>query len=479
MRLLQLLCALLVASLALAGCMSDDGDDGGPEPTPTPSTPPQPPEDPLAEGSGHFHGDPAQHQFLWHYAFASRDPILSNPANAAGLHAMDLAGDHLFGALYGSHVGAVDGGLAVWDLADPLQPRLTGRVALPGAVGGDRSIEATDDGEFVVLATEPITCFGQLGTNPADAYLIDVRDKANPRIADALTILGPSLGGVGIAPGLGIHSVVVHRYGDTDYAFLMGRVYEIVRGGPSGATLVDTGASLPVGHDLYVRDTPWGSVWGLSANGGTNFQIFDLTDPTAPQEIAIFEGADGHYLHTADAHFFEDGQAVVILTTEDWTDVQSVMWVFDATALRDHDAGGEPLVLEPAHTYTTPGNHTAAGLSFSMHNPRFGDDGILDLSHYHGGLWQLDFRAPENRLHPVPIAYAVYAEGTPPLAKDPQQDAVERNLCGLGAGLDTPTYMDVERGPNGVLYAADVYMGLYTFAPTAEHPVYGGMVAAP
>lgn len=475
MRLLPTLCALLVGGLGLAGCLSEEGPDRAPDVTVPPQAPAPPPEDPLAEGSGHFHGDPGQHQYLWRYAFAGRDPILSNPANAAGLHALDLADGHLFGALYGSHVAAVDGGMAVWDLADPLQPRLTGRLALPGAVGGDRSIEATDDGDFVVLATEPLTCFGQLAANPADAYLVDVRDKANPRIADALSVAGPSLGGgTTIGARLGVHSVVIHRYGDEDYAFLMGHVYRIARGGATGATLVDTGATLPVGHDLYVRDTPWGGVWGLSANGGSNFQIFDLTDPTAPKEIAVFEATDGHYLHTADAHFFEDGQAVVILTTEDWTDVQSVMWVFDATALRGHDPAADPVVLEPAYTYTTPGNHTAVGMSFSMHNPRFGDDGLLDLSHYHGGLWQLDFRAPEHRLQPVPVAYAVYSEGTPPIAKDPQQDAVEQNVCGLGTGLDTPTFMDVERGPDGVLYAADVYMGLYTFAPTAEHPVYGG-----
>ncbi len=462
--------ALLLAA-SLAGCVG--GTDEAPEPTPTPE-PTGMPEDPMPEGDGHDHGDVSQHKFLWNYEFTARDPILSNPANAAGLHALDIGGGYLFGATYGSHSAGVDGGMQIWDIREPNVPVHVGAFRLQGAVGGDRSLEVTDDGNFAVLATEPLTCFGQVSTNPADVYLIDTRDKTNPVVADVVSIVGGGLGapgGVG-SPALGVHSVVVHTFGEDDYAFLMGDIYRIERGGPTGATLVDTGSSINVGHDMYIRDTPWGT-WALSANGGRNFQIYDVTDPVNPVEIAVWEGDGIRYLHTADMAIFDDGQALVALSSEDWEDHPSLVWIFDVTELQNHDLAGEPLVLEPKATWVNPGEHTAEGLSFSLHNPRWAEDGIFTISSYHGGLWQLDFRAEHQRFDPEEIAYAVYAEGTPPVVEDPVYDTVESSLCGLGIGIDAPTYMDVELGENGTLYAADVFMGLYTFKPAETHPVYG------
>jgi hypothetical protein len=212
-------------------------------------------------------------------------------------------------------------------------------------------------------------------------------------------------------------------------------------------------------------------VWGLVATG-SNFRVYDLTDPVQPRMIAIWDDEDRHYLHTADVAFFDDGQIIMILTSEDWQDHVSPMWVFDATELATYH-GEDPLGLEPAYQWGNPSGRTAVNMHFSIHNPRFHDDGILTLSHYHGGLWQFDFRHADFRTEPAVFAYAVYADGTPPLMMDPVQNLLESTVCGLGLGLDTPMYMDVEIGPGGILYAADVMMGLYVFTPTDEHPVYG------
>lgn len=146
------------------------------------------------------------------------------------------------------------------------------------------------------------------------------------------------------------------------------------------------------------------------------------------------------------------------------------MWMLDGTELMNNP--DEPLLMEMIGSWQNPESLPATNVRFSMHNPRM-DDGIMTLSMYHGGLWQFDFRHESFRADPAEIGWAVYAEGAVPQVEDIVFDTVESQLCGLGINIDAPTYMDVELGPNGELYAADVYMGLYAFTPTADHPVYG------
>ncbi len=485
---------LMTALVAVSGCLDNDGDSGndGTNPGDLPAAVRYDlPEDPMPEGPDHDHTAPAAHKFLWNYAFGARDPLMQNQAQIAGLHALDLQDNHLFGAVYGANTVAINGGLAIWSLADPANPVMTGRVNIPGAVGGDRSMEATIDGNFVVMGTEPVSCLGQVNPVPIDVYLFDTSNKAQPMIVDVLTSVEKTTAEPGLNPdltpsvGLGLpgeHSIAVHRIQDRDYAFVFGHIYEIVVDEITGGQLVDTGSKVNVGHDMYVRDTPWGDVWALSANGGGGLQIFNVTDPLNPVEIGIWdlpgrqelkdETGIEYYMHTADVAFFED-QIVVIVSSEDWLDWPSPMWILDGTGLNEVKEGEEAMLLEAIGVWQNPGNHTALGTSFSLHNPRFGEDGILTISSYHGGLWQMDFRHPDLRADPAEIAYAVFAEGEQTLLQDPVHQTIESNLCGLGLALDAPTYMDVELGPEGHMYAADVYMGLYAFAPTEDHPVYG------
>lgn len=450
------------------------------------------PADPMPEGPDHDHASPEQHRFLWNYDFSSRDPLMQNAANVAGVHALDVQAGYLFGAVYGSHSASVDGGLVIWDLADPAHPVETGRWTIPGSVGGDRSMEATVDGDYAVIATEPVDCAGHV--NPAGgtigAYLIDTSDKTLPIVSDVMTINRQTLGDAPAAAGtlaqgqvpggleLGQHSVSVHRILGEDYAFIAGKIFHIERN-EQGARLVYL-SSVPTGHDLYVRDTPWNTTWALAANGGGGLLVYDVTDPTQPFELAVWDlpGRDeletDYYFHTADVSF-QDGQVVIVLTSEDWGETVSPLWVIDGNQLVGQtDAPEKPILLEHIGTWHNPGNHSAlAGLTFSLHNPRFHDGGLLTLSSYHGGMWQLDVRHPEFWAEPAPIAYAAYAEGTPTMTSDPLESAVQQNLCGLAINLDAPSYWDVEVGADGTTYLADGFMGLYTFTPTADHPVYG------
>jgi hypothetical protein len=493
MKAWALLGLLLLATLSGCSGRGPGGDGGGPDGRGSPQRLALP-EDPMPEGPGHDHGEPDQHRFLWNYAFSHRDPLLQDEANVAGVHALDVQNGWLFGAVYGAHAVSANGGLVIWDVhTDPARPAEVGRWTIPGSVGGDRSMEATPDGDFAVISTEPVDCAGHVnpGGGVIAAYLIDARDKARPFVADALSVAGRTLGDVesgspGAAPGqLAEHSVAVHRILDQDYAFVFGKIYRIDRTEQGGRLVyVNT---ISTGHDIYVRDTPWGTVWALSANGGGGLVVWDVTDPAKPFQLATWDLPDRkrlesegveHYFHTADVSF-QEGRPILVLTSEDFAQHASPLWVLDGAPLAGaKDAPESPHQLEMVGTWRNPGNHSAlAGLTFSLHNPRFHDGGILTLSSYHGGMWQLDVRGAGFWKEPAPIAYAVYAEGTPPLFADPVEALVQEHLCGLAISLDTPSYWDVEVGADGVAYLADGVMGLYTFTPTADHPVYGG--AAP
>ncbi len=496
------LLAALLAVGALAGCTGTSDDDGsgpggdGDGFTYPPATRHDLPDDPMPEGADHDHADPAQHKFLWNYEFSARDPLLQNQANVAGVHALDVQNGYLFGAVYGSHAASVDGGLVIWDVhTDPAHPQQVGRWTIPGSVGGDRSMEATPDGDFAVIATEPFDCAGHLNPGGAvAAYLIDARDKALPVVADVLTVSGKTVGDVMTAdPNAGVgagelaeHSVAVHRIQDEDYAFVFGKIYHIQRG-EQGGRLVYV-SSISTGHDIYVRDTPWNTTWALSANGGGGMVVWDVTDPASPFELATWdlparkelasEGVE-YYFHTADVSF-QPGQVVLVLTSEDFGDHVSPLWIVDGNPLQGatEPPAGDPYQLKEIGTWQNPGNHNSlAGLTFSLHNPRFHDGGVLTLSSYHGGMWQLDVRNPEFWANPQPIGYAVYAEGTPSLTADPIEGLVQKQLCGLEIALDAPSYWDVEVGVDGITYLADGFLGLYTFKPTADHPVFGGAAA--
>lgn len=476
----RILAVALASVFLLSGCASTENGD----PAPTTSGPlvhgrlPTPP-DQMPEGGSHDHADPAQHQFLFNYEFSDRDPLMSNQVNSAGLHAMDLQNGYLFGAIYGSHAVSVDGGMQIWDVhTDPAHPQPLGKWTIPGSVGGDRSIGATSDGNFVVIGLEPVDCLGHVNPFGAavNAYLLDVTDKSLPIVADVVTAGGGTIGApTAVAPKLGQHSVFVHKIGNIDYAFLFGDIYRIDISENLGAKLVYV-AGVPTGHDLYVRDTPWNTTWALTANGSGNgaLEIWDITDPTQPFQIGIWNKADpdpGYYYHTADVDFIGN-QTLVMLASEDFGPHVSPFWLFDGNGLRSVERGEEAIELDVLGSWSNPWNHTAANIRFSLHNQRFHDDGIMTITSYHAGFFQFDLRYPEFWAEPSLIASAAYADAT---GVNAARDPIEaQNDCGLAITNDAPEFMDPAIGQNGILYMADAFMGLYTFVPSSTHPVYGG-----
>ena len=435
--------ALLV--LLVAGCVSPGGTRSVPAPpAAVDGAWPLPIEDPM--GQDHDHSDPTAHGVAWNFEQVAHHPVAGNAGHSAGAHAMDHQNGVLFVAAYGGDADA-EGGVFVFDVADPASPVLTGRVRLAGSLGGDRSVEATDDAAFAVLATEPLTSLGHLSPTPGGIWLIDARDKANPRVV-AYANTGP----------LGAHSVAIHRISGKDYVFVGAasdrNVFEIVR---APVPLLVPIGERPIGHDAVVQDDPVLGVPLLyTANGGAGFEVYDVSNPAAPVLVAgwnIPDRGDRYYVHHSAVAFIE-GRRILVVESEDWEDYPSPLWVLDATDFED---------IEVLGNWSNPGGHAADALRYSLHNPIFVGDKLV-VAHYHGGVWALDLSTAEKRAAPPVLGVFLPSEPGGKPGK-PAGYPVMQRLGRSFAVTDAPMTMDV-KVVGDLVYAADLHTGVYALKPT-------------
>lgn len=434
---MRALVGVLVLLLA-AGCVTTDPADVAPEVPPS-----APLEDPLVRD--HDHADAALHAYAWNTRQLAHDPLAGGPGVNAWSHALDVQAGHLFVATWGDTAGA-DGGVWVFDLADPEAPQALGRFRHPGSLNGDLSMKATSDGAFVVLSTEPLTSFGQASPFGPGLYLIDARDKSAPTLAQYL-------------PGRGTHSVTIHSIGGRDIVFSAATadpltIHEIVR--EPRPMLVPLG-TLPIGESSIVLDDPLlGKPLLFASNGFAGYSVHDVSTPEAPQLVgkwAFPDEDEGRYLHTS-AVAYIDGRRIIAITSEDWKDLPSMVWIVDATDLERFELLG---------TWMNPGGHPADDLRFSLHNPRI-DNGTLWLSHYHAGVWALDISTPERWREPVVKGVFVPGEDVGNAEFPPLHAYMRTRDRGFAVDA-TPMVMDVAIH-QGVAYAADMHSGLYAIKPT-------------
>ena len=434
MRVLALPLAL---ALLAAGCVAlpaDPASRNAAEALPFP--------DPM--GQDHDHKDVTLHAHAWQFEQTSHHPLAGSSTRSSGAHALDVKAGWLFAAVYGGEADA-QGGFFVFNLSDPAQPDQVGRFTFPGPLGGDRSLEATEDADFVLLGTEAIDCAGHVNPVAPGLYLVDVRDKADPSIAHYV-------------PATMVHSVTVHRIDGVDYVFSVKSGQNVFRVVREPVPRLEAVAELPIAHDSVVMDDPLlGKPLLYASNGGAGFEIWDVSEPAAPKKLAAWnipDRGDRYYIHTG-AVAMLDGRRVVVVTSEDWEDYPSALWVLDATDLS---------LVETLSNWSAPGEHAADGLRYSMHNPRFMPDGTLVLSYYHGGVWALDLSTPERRAAPAVVGHFSPGESNGWVPEKPKTSAYADAACGVFHLADAPVAFDVEVG-NGVVYVADLPTGLYTVKP--------------
>ncbi len=427
--------------LIAAGCVSSSNDSG----TPSARGPTQPLPFPDPMGQDHDHRDIALHVNAYNFEQTDHHPLAGSPTHAAGAHALDLKGGYLFAAVYGGEADA-EGGFFIFDASDPEHPKEVGRYRFAGPMGGDRSMEATEDADFVVLGTEVVDCAGHVNPFGPGLYLVDTRDKANPTPVDYV-------------PSTGAHSVTIHRIGDVDYVFVGAtageNVFRIDRGLKPTLTAINT---IPIGHDAVVMDDP---ILGIpilyASNVGAGFEISDVSDPAAPKILGAWnipDRGDRYYIHTGTAQII-DGHRIVVVNSEDWEDYPSALWVLDATDFE---------YIDTLSSWVNPGQHAADGLRYSLHNPRFLGDTLV-FTHYHGGVWALDLSTPEKWANPTVVGQYMTTQDIGWKGGTPATSASSDRLCGVFHLGDQPLAFDIEEG-DGVVYVGDLATGLYTLKPT-------------
>jgi hypothetical protein len=451
--------ALLIALGALAGCLSADptgAGDGGTDPIENlvAGFPPGV-MDPFIIHSLAEHGDPGLHDLAFDMEMTAHHALGGSAVRSSGAHAVDVRGDWLFVATYGAAVDVM-GGVWIFSLAeDPTQPELVGQLNLPGNLGGDRSMEATSDGQYIVLGTEAIDCAGHVNPFAPGLYLIDARDKSLPLVVDYI-------------PKSGVHSVTVHRIGDQDVVYLVGqgpRIVAIDRSGPK-ASFNELG-NVPLGHDTTVYDDPILEVPVLlSAGGGGPLTVYDVSEPAVPQKIGEWNLEDrqeeASYFHAVEP-MFQDGHRYLVMDSEDWDAQPSPVWILDADDWQD---------IQLVGTWTNPGGHPAnAGasetlsLAFSTHNPRVENDTIW-LAHYHAGVWKLDVSSAAKLAQPQVAGYYLPHVDTGLRAQSSHGAYPAPNVCNFPL-TEIPNVFDLEVR-DGIVYAADLHTGLYVLRSTTD-----------
>lgn len=447
---------LFLASV-LAGCISlgDTDLQEGPSPDPEASGF----VDPIVDA--HDHRDPAAHRHAWNMELRSWMPMADDDETAL-VHALAEWEDHLF-VDAGLGLGSVDGpaGFRILDVSDPGDPQVVSHWEHPDYRGGDRSIDVTGDGNWVVLGSEAPA----EEPSSAGVFLVDVSDKSDPKLVDffplesggAHTVEAAIIDGDVYAFGLN-WGVNVLRLEDTPQGQRLVQVGkyvapgagEIVAGSPAGPQERTTELVRQVyGHDMtLVHDGQAGFPVLYVAYAYQGLHILDLSEPSAPQRIAKWvptgPGAP-YYVHGVETTFI-DGERVTVVGSEVFenrnVDVPSPVWILDTTDLARPDHVG---------TWTNPGGHGSRNLLLSAHFFELAD-GRVYLSHYHGGVWVLDISTPEARAAPAAVGYYMPVENNG--YRPPEDCCGAFDLAGIPMTFDV-TVVD------GTVWAADWFTGLH------------------
>ncbi len=457
---------LLLAGLA--GCV-DASEPADPEPEPPRFTDP---DDPIPEdvGGAHDHRDPLQHLFAENATFLDHDDLRRfgwSEQQPVGAHAVDIRGDVLAVAVNGASTGDGQNGVHLFDVSDPsnLTHLAFWDALMP--IRGDRTVAFSGDGQTVFLG------FEGAGSKPG-VQAIDVSDPSlpvavafweDPQTFGSHTISAGVVDGVQYVFSLAA-GVNILRYDETGFT-LVGKYITADEAAAADAWRYATGEEegspqtyalrAVYGHDMNfyhdpVTDTPL----LLVAYAYDGAKILDISQPSAPVLLGRFlppkDTSHNHYTHSITAERLDTGELIVVVGSETFEpsnqDIPSPIWVLDATRTLDNP----PMTAQPFHvgTWTNPGGAAAGDLGLSVHFFRQ-EQGLLYISHYHGGVWGVDLRTPEARAAPQHFAYMMPV---------PEDAIIPPEDCCIGFDLDgVPMVFDVAV-QDGIVYAADLIQGV-------------------
>ncbi len=447
-----LVLAVLLRGASMAGCLGDETTEEPPaddEPADAASAF----EAMVARGEDHDHANPTQHDVAYRTSLVDHLGLVDQ-GQPSGTHALALAGDTLFAAstLRGDH------GFYAIDVSDPSQMEVLGEWHDATAVGGDRAIDAIEEGDWVVLGTE-----GDVTAEESGVHLLDTSDPSDIQSVTFLPLEG------------GAHTVDILTVDGTTYVFALNYGVQILQiaESPAGVQLVKVGHWTYAGPEItdvpdYENPGNYPS-WGLRsvyahdmtpvvdpergpllyvAYAYQGLQVLDISQPSAPQLITRWTPggeASPWYTHSVDAAWIDDRRVIVVgseVFEERHLETPSPVWILDGTDLE---------APELVSTWTNPAGAGSDNLLYSAHFFRI-DDGHVHLSHYHGGVWVLDISTQAKQAEPE-VAGAYLPNADTGYRPDTE--------CCLGFNLaGIPVTMDAV-GDGNVTYAADIQTGVY------------------
>lgn len=376
-----------------------------------PCAPPAAP-DPMPEGDDHDHANPAHHRLecgLESVAFRGLEGLVPEPTQFGEV---DVAGGIAVMAL-----AYPEAGFIVFDVSDPQNPRALARFRGPRC---EEVVIDVDCGADVKLRPDGRTAFLAIqkpgvpeGEPPGTRILpetpgimaVDLSDPRAPKLASLTPV-----------PPKGSHMIGYHEIGGKGYVFAVrnGVGFQVFRVDGAGlATRLVSVAEVmtPSVHDVFLFADPTDARTYLyfSAGRAGALIIYDVTDPVRPRAVGEWKPVperpnEKWYIHGAWT-FRAEGRRFTLVGPElfspdEWHgSVAGPVWLLDTT-----DHARPRLVGE----WSNPGGHVAGELGFSPHQIAF-FDGLTYLSHYHGGVWLLDWRRVLRReaRRPEEIGYYV------------------------------------------------------------------------
>lgn len=426
-RTATLLTALILAALPLAGCITPSDTVDAASAQQAQRVLPH-----LDLTDEHDHSDPAQHRAAWNMEFLGWNAAPEDVTKLGRYNHVVIHGDYAYQTAYALEAGGAPG-LAIFDITGDA-PVLLSTLETPDLTPID--VHVSQDGKYAVigghrdnrfvLPNDLQTCTGTGLVDVCTPYvpggvdLVDVSDPAAPKLVDSYTS----------APS-GAHTAKVEQYGNEYYVFIASYGFSYASRLASQVEILSL-ESTPLGlkmqpaarfqasqlsgndgeervfvHDMFVDPHPDGrrlmyvSYW----DGGV--VIADVSDPTNPTEVTTwkdFDISEFGNIHFARPIGVIDGKHITYAAPEFGSAAHAgEAYILDTTTPET------PVLLGK---WTLPGNPiNDAGYRFSPHNfdPRGTE---IVYSHYHGGIWVLDFADPTD---PVVKAYAMPAmpEGTP------------------------------------------------------------------
>lgn len=427
----------------------------------------------MPEDASHNHADPGQHRFACELRAAATLDLREQIPEPVLFGEIDVAGTIAVMA-----IAFPESGFVVFDITDPARPVYRSRFrSEPCETETDldcgADVKLSPDGKTAFLAIQRASS-SRLAesrrTKPGIA-VVDISDPAKP-VLQFFHALAP----------VGVHMLAYHQIQGRPYIVARVRGLGPVKRLPGVSILAVEGNSLrrvsdiPTqgAHDVFLFDDPSDGKTYLYISGAQagGLFIYDVTDPARPGQVGSWsprpEVQDNlWYMHNAWT-FRLGSRRLTFAGAELYTKAGSLeaghgtiagpLWLVDTT---DHR---RPVMIGE---WRNPGRHAAGDLTFSPHSTWYAGDGITWTSHYHGGVWLLDwtqvFEGASRR--PRELAYHV-----PHVANRPfvTSDAKEKFITAPGLMVRPLIWDIVARGRYG--FASDINGGLVVLERPRPRP---------